>query len=276
MGRQARTRPHQDFDVVAQAVGPRGRRRAPRLRRGLVRRDDVLLRQLLAAHRPAAARRARPRAPARAGPPAGDPARPVDEQPPADRPAERAGVRGARRPRKARRVHHRRRLRLDHAARSDLARRDRARRIRTAPAERRSPRGARSRASDHVVRLERGAKRNRSADARRAGARVDQPRRTREAPAGGPRRHPAPHGPGRAVDRGSPLLRASRHRSDRHGRGGLLLRHGPTQPHGRRQHHHPAAGAQRLPAEVRRHDARNARASVPRAARCSRSSSRSS
>ena len=112
------------------------------------------------------------------------------------------------------------------------------------------------RAADRVQRLELGDQAERAADARRAGADRARRRRAREAAAGGARGDPRAHAAGGARDRGSPLLRASRRRSDRHGRRGALEHPRQARLHRRRQHDHAAARAQRLPAEdVSGHDA---------------------
>ena len=106
------------------------------------------------------------------------------------------------------------------------------------------------------MRLDRGARQTERLTLDAPGAHVDQQRRARKTAARCARRHPAPDGRSRPGDRRSPVLRASRRRSDWHRRRVLLLRHRPARPNGRRQHHHPAARPQRLPAEVRRDDAR--------------------
>ena len=73
------------------------------------------------------------------------------------------------------------------------------------------------------------------------------------------------------VDRGSPLLRASRHRSDRHRRRASSRTCAARAPYmAGGQHDHAAGGAQRLPAEdVSRHDAagRAREVGAPQAAR---------
>ena len=90
------------------------------------------------------------------------------------------------------------------------------------PIRNRSPRATKApppRPADHVLRLELGAQAARAADARRAGPHRrsiggEREKRRPVALVG----DPAAHGAGGARHRGPPLLRASRRRSDRHGR----------------------------------------------------------
>ena len=215
--------------------------------------------------RPAPARRARARAAARLRPAARAPARPVADRAPARRSAERPRLRAsAPSAREAGRVRRRRRRGRDHAARPPIQGRSScascfsSRRRPAATARARPPRAGRSR-----ERLELGGER------RPSGSTLDAPVLTSLIGGEREKRRPvaldgdsAARGPGGAGHRGSPLLRPSRRRSDRHGRRARRERHRRQRAYlVRRQHDHAAAGAQRLPAEVRRQDAADARAS---------------
>ncbi len=245
---------------MAEAVGAANRGRAVHPCGRAVRCGGLLLHQLRAVDRRTPSWRARARVPARLCPAARAAARSGAHRSPADRPAQRSRIRTTRESRKAWRV---RRCGRSHRRHGPWAGNQRPGGTRGVPAPGAwgRQRGARDRAKGAAATAGRPRPQprarqqtGRAIDAGCARAHRAHDRRAREAPPRRAVRHSRPHDPGGARHRGSSFLRSPGRRSDWRPRRRVLVPDRPALVPRWRQHHHPAARAQRVPAEIRGDD----------------------